>query len=85
LISAIQIDLSIDGVAIKRSWTIERISFVVPEGVDPTSLSIWYWDEELSIWVEMTSYFLPELLTGDFDRIDAFIHNAGVYILVQEQ
>ncbi len=85
LVSSIRIDYWLNGIEVKKTRIIERISFVIPEGINPDSLSIWHWDEEQMTWVEVPSFQLTELETGDYNRLDAFIQMAGVYILVVEE
>ena len=85
LVNAIRIDLSLGGQVLTLTGLIRRISFVIPAGYSYEDLGIWFWDATNKVWVEMPSFFRSALETGDFDRIEAFIHMAGIYILVVKE
>jgi hypothetical protein len=58
------------------------ISFVVPEWLKNADLAILYWDAAQKAWIEVPSMRLPASLTGDVDRLEAWVKQTGMYIMV---
>jgi hypothetical protein len=55
------------------------VSFVIPEGVDPSSLAILYWDG--SQWSEVKGTFV--LTDNGKTYFAAYVNYTGTFVLVQ--
>ena len=71
-----------NGIQIKVGSSLFLLSFVLPLDANPDLYAIFFWDEDLKVWIEIPAAYVIDSSNGGIGRLEAWVRRTGKYVLI---
>ncbi|HRY21848.1 MAG TPA: calcium-binding protein, partial [Flexilinea sp.] len=82
VVKAMTVQLLRNGIQIKVGSSLFLLSFVLPLGANPDLYAIFFWDEDLKVWIEIPAAYVIDSVNGGIGRLEAWVRRTGKYVLI---
>ena len=82
VVKAMTVKLLRNGIQIKVGSSLFLLSFVLPLDANPDLYAIFFWDEDLKVWIEIPAAYVIDSSNGGIGRLEAWVRRTGKYVLI---